>query len=105
MNGLTPQEFFYISMGSRSNAIDSNIKTAETGYVQRRLIKALEDLTIAYDGTVRDANGTIVQMSYGIDGYDSIKLEHVPIEIIKMNDLEMEKITSHILITLKYMSG
>ena len=91
MNGLTPQEFFYISMGSRSNAIDSNIKTAETGYVQRRLIKALEDLTIAYDGTVRDANGTIVQMSYGIDGYDSIKLEHVPIEIIKMNDLEMEK--------------
>jgi len=91
MNGLTPQEFFYISMGSRSNAIDSNIKTAETGYVQRRLIKALEDLTVAYDGTVRDANGTIVQMSYGIDGYDSIKLEHVPIEIIKMNDLEMEK--------------
>jgi DNA-directed RNA polymerase II subunit RPB1 len=92
MNGLTPQEFFYISMGSRSDAIDSNIKTAETGYVQRRLIKALEDLTVEYDGTVRDSTGNIVQMSYGRDGYDSIKLEHVPIKIIKRNDAEMETI-------------
>lgn len=92
MNGLTPQEFFYISMGSRSDAIDSNIKTAETGYVQRRLIKALEDLSIQYDGTIRDATGNIVQMAYGKDGLDSIKLEHVPINIIKRNNNEMEKI-------------
>jgi DNA-directed RNA polymerase II subunit RPB1 len=90
MNGLTPQEFFFTSMNSRSDAINSNIKTAETGYIQRRLIKSMEDLKVEYDGTVRDSAGNIVQVSYGTDGYDSIKLEHVPINLIKKNNLEME---------------
>ena len=92
MNGLTPQEFFFTSMNSRADAINSNIKTAETGYIQRRLIKAMEDLKVEYDGTVRDATGNIVQVSYGKDGYDSIRLEHVPIKIIKKSNKEMEEI-------------
>ena len=90
MNGLTPQEFFFTAMNSRGDAIDSNIKTAETGYIQRRLIKALEDLSVNYDGTVRDACKNIVQVSYGKDGYDSIKLEHVPLDLIKKNNETME---------------
>lgn len=91
MNGLTPQEFFFTSMNSRGDAIDSNIKTAETGYIQRRLIKALEDLKVEYDGTVRDASKNIVQFSYGRDGYDSIKLEHVKLNLIEKGNEEMEK--------------
>lgn len=90
MNGMTPQEFFFTSMNSRSDAINSNIKTAETGYIQRRLVKSMEDLKVEYDGTVRDAAGNIVQVSYGTDGYDSIKLEHVPFGLIKKNNSEME---------------
>lgn len=91
MNGLTPQEFFYISIGSRSDAIDGKLKTAETGYIQRRLIKSMEDLCVKYDGTIRDAVGNIVQVNYGEDGYDCVKIEDVPFFIINMDNEEMEK--------------
>jgi DNA-directed RNA polymerase beta' subunit len=91
MNGTSPSEFFFTSMNSRADAINSNIKTAETGYIQRRLVKSMEDLKVEYDGTVRDATGNIVQLSYGVDGYDSIKLEHVHLNLIKYNDEKMEK--------------
>ena len=90
MNGLSPSEFFFTSMNSRGDAINSNIKTAETGYMQRRLIKAMEDLKVEYDGTIRDASKNIVQFYYGIDGYNSIKIEHVKLSLIKYNDEKME---------------
>ncbi|CAI7878356.1 unnamed protein product, partial [Closterium sp. NIES-54] len=51
------------------------VKTAETGYMSRRLMKALEDLSVAYDGTVRNASGGIVQMRYGDDGMDPAHME------------------------------
>lgn len=53
LNGLTPSEFFFHAMGGREGLIDTAVKTAETGYIQRRLIKALEDVMAKYDGTVR----------------------------------------------------
>ena len=53
LTGLTPQEFFFHAMGGREGLIDTAVKTAETGYIQRRLIKALEDVMVKYDGTVR----------------------------------------------------
>lgn len=53
VSGLTPQEFFFHAMGGREGLIDTAVKTAETGYIQRRLIKALEDVMVKYDGTVR----------------------------------------------------
>ena len=64
--------------------------TAESGYISRRLIKALEDVKILYDGTVRNASNNIVQFIYGDDGYDPIKLERVLVDLIKYNNLEME---------------
>lgn len=51
------------------------MKTADTGYMSRRLIKALEDLSIHYDNTVRSANGAIVQFLYGDDGMDPARME------------------------------
>lgn len=61
LQGLSPQEFFFHAMGGREGLIDTAIKTANSGYIQRRLVKALEDLSIHYDGTVRAATGAVVQ--------------------------------------------
>lgn len=90
MNGMTPQEFYMTTMNSRMDAINSKIKTAETGYMQRKLIKAMEDLKVEYDGTVRDACGNIVQVTYGEDGFDSVKLEHIPLRLINKSDKQMD---------------
>ena len=77
IRGLTPQEFFFHAMSGREGLIDTAVKTATTGYIQRRLIKAMEDITIQYDGTVRDARGNIIQYHYGEDGINSTKIESV----------------------------
>ena len=53
-SGLTPMEFFFHTMGGREGLVDSAVKTADTGYMQRRLMKALEDLCICYDNTGGD---------------------------------------------------
>jgi DNA-directed RNA polymerase II subunit RPB1 len=71
--GLTPAEFFFHAMGGREGLIDTAVKTAETGYIQRRLIKAMESVMINYDGTVRNAVGHLVQLRYGEDGLDGSK--------------------------------
>ena len=55
--------------------MDTAVKTAETGYMSRRLIKSLEDLSCQYDMTVRDATGNLVQFKFGDDGLDPTNLE------------------------------
>ncbi len=75
LRGLTPQEFFFHAMAGREGLIDTAVKTAETGYIQRRLVKALEDVTVCYDGTVRNSLGDIVQFVYGEDGMDGAFIE------------------------------
>lgn len=69
-DGLTATEFFFHTMGGREGLVDTAVKTAETGYMQRRLMKALEDLSVQYDNTVRSSNGTVVQFTYGDDGVE-----------------------------------
>src|ERR1700688_1169808 len=71
LGGLTPQEFFFHAMAGREGLIDTAVKTAETGYIQRRLVKALEDVMVRYDTTVRNSLGEIVQLLYGEDGMDA----------------------------------
>jgi DNA-directed RNA polymerase II subunit RPB1 len=79
--GLNPQEFYFHAMSGRIGLIDTAVKTASTGYIQRKLVKSLEDLKVVYDGTVRTANNNIVQFLYGDDGIDAVKLEFQSIEI------------------------
>ncbi|KND04665.1 DNA-directed RNA polymerase II subunit RPB1 [Spizellomyces punctatus DAOM BR117] len=86
LRGLTPQEFFFHAMGGREGLIDTAVKTAETGYIQRRLVKALEDLMAQYDGTVRNALGEIVQFCYGEDGMDGAKVEKQSLDTMKISD-------------------
>ena len=62
-------------MGGREGLIDTAVKTSETGYIQRKLIKAMEDLKTGYDLSVRNADGNIIQFIYGEDGFDYCKIE------------------------------
>ena len=85
IDGLTPQELFFHAMGGRVGLIDTAVKTSTTGYIQRRLIKGLEDLMVAYDMTVRTNKNKIVQFSYGDDNIDTIKVEDQAMPIVTMS--------------------
>lgn len=86
LRGLNPQEFFFHAMSGREGLIDTAVKTSETGYTQRQLIKAMEDLMIQHDGTVRDAVGNVVQFYYGEDGTNSTKIESSAVPLDKDYD-------------------
>ena len=70
--GIRPQEFFFHAMAGREGLIDTAVKTSRSGYLQRCLIKHLEQLMVNYDYTVRDNDGNIVQFYYGEDSIDTI---------------------------------
>lgn len=89
VKGLTPQEFFFHAMSGREGLIDTAVKTAETGYIQRQMVKAMEDLVTQHDGTVRDARNQIVQFHYGEDGISSTKVETQGLPIHGMTDEEI----------------
>ena len=89
IQGLTPQELFFHAMGGRVGLIDTAVKTSTTGYIQRRLIKGMEDLKIEYDMTVRNNMGKIIQFEYGDDGIDTTKVENQTFPIIKMTTEEI----------------
>ncbi|KAH7924840.1 beta and beta-prime subunits of DNA dependent RNA-polymerase [Leucogyrophana mollusca] len=74
-SGLLPTEFLFHAISGREGLVDTAVKTAETGYMQRRLMKALEDLTTQYDLSVRNSTGGVVQFTYGDDGLDPACLE------------------------------
>ncbi len=70
---LDPIEFFFDAMNSRENLMDKSLHTRHSGYMERRLVNALQDLRVEYDGTVRDSRGRIVQFTAGEDGIDPAK--------------------------------
>jgi DNA-directed RNA polymerase II subunit RPB1 len=92
VKGLTPQEFFFHAMSGREGLIDTAVKTAETGYIQRQMVKAMEDLVTQHDGTVRDARGGIVQFHYGEDGISCTKVETQGLPIHNMSNDEIRKL-------------
>lgn len=75
MSGLNFLEYIYHAMAGRNGVISTSIKTAETGYLQRKLVKRLEDIVSYYDATVRGGGGIIIQYVYGGDGYDGAHVE------------------------------
>jgi DNA-directed RNA polymerase subunit A' len=70
LNGLRPDEFFFGAMTGRDAMMDTALRTPKSGYLYRRLVSALQDFIVEYDGTVRDANEGIVQYAFGGDGLD-----------------------------------
>lgn len=89
INGLSPQELFFHAMGGRVGLIDTAVKTSTTGYIQRRLIKGLEDLMVSYDMTVRTNKNKIVQFAYGDDNIDTTKVEDQSIPIVSMSSQDI----------------
>ena len=84
IQGLTPQELFFHAMGGRVGLIDTAVKTSQTGYIQRRLIKGMEDICVKYDMTCRNNKNKIVQFSYGSDGINPMFVEAQTFPIISM---------------------
>lgn len=84
-SGLTPTEYFFHSMGGREGLVDTAVRTSRSGYMQRRLINALEDIKVEDDGTVRHTGGNIIQFIYGEDGVD-------PARSINGNAVDIDRI-------------
>ena len=91
VNGLTPQEFFFHAMGGREGLIDTAVKTSETGYIQRKLVKAMEDCKINFDMSVRNASGQIIQFLYGDDGMNAVKLENHNMYYVEFDEDKMRE--------------
>lgn len=72
-DGLDPVEFFFHAVAGREGLVDTAVRTQQSGYMQRRLINALEHLRVHYDRTIRDPAGNIIQLKYGEDGIDPSK--------------------------------
>jgi len=85
ISGLSAPELFFHAMGGRIGLIDTAIKTSSTGYIQRRLIKGLEDLKVEYDMTVRNNMGRITQFAYGDDSIDTTKVENQSMRLVTMS--------------------
>ncbi len=81
-SGLHPTEYFFHAMGGREGLVDTAVRTSRSGYMQRRLINALEDLKVKEDGTVRNTADTIIQFRFGEDGVDpSRSVQGVAVDI------------------------
>jgi len=87
--GLTPEEWFFTMAGGREGLIDTSQKTSETGDIQRKLIKSMENLAVAYDGSMRNISGTIIQYACGDDGFDTTRL-------MKVNSSDHDSLASFI---------
>jgi DNA-directed RNA polymerase beta' subunit len=73
IHGINPKEFWFHAAAGREGITDTAMKTADTGYIQRKMVKVMEDLCVKYDGTVRNSTGSIIQLCYGEDGIDGSK--------------------------------
>ncbi len=79
--GLTPFEVFWNIMNGREGLMDKSLRTRKSGYMQRRLVNALQDLKVEEDGSVRSSRGVIVQFLAGEDGISPLKSSWGKIEI------------------------
>ena len=91
LTGLDPSEFYFHAMGGREGLIDTAVKTADTGYISRRLMKALEDVMVKYDGTVRTSREVLIQFLYGEDGMAGEHFEKIPIKLQELDNAELDK--------------
>lgn len=77
LTGIRPQEYYFHCMAGREGLVDTAVKTSRSGYLQRCLVKHLEELKICYDFTVRNGEGGVVQFLYGEDGLDPTKASYL----------------------------
>ncbi|KAF4688082.1 DNA-directed RNA polymerase II subunit RPB1 [Perkinsus olseni] len=104
--GLTPQEFFFHAMGGREGIIDTACKTAETGYIQRRLIKSMESIK-SYQYFVIFSRQPISgeELEYGEDGMTAEYIEDQDIELMKISHERLAAIAKHDYLNPDYGRG
>lgn len=90
LDGLKGYEAFIFTAAGREGLIDTAIKTASTGYLQRKLIKGLEDLSIKYDGTNRNSRGVVIQYVYGENGINQACQTEIKLNIMDMDNKKLE---------------
>ncbi len=95
--GLKPAEFFFHAMGGREGLVDTAVRTSTSGYMQRRLVNALQDMIIENDGTVRNSDKNIIQFRYGDDGIDPMHTDHsaavnLDVLLLKAKNLDINQI-------------
>jgi DNA-directed RNA polymerase subunit A' len=100
-NGLKPVEFFFHAMGGREGLVDTAVRTSTSGYMQRRLVNALQDMVVENDGTVRNSDKNIIQFRYGDDGIDPMHTDHgsavnLDVLLLKAKALDVEHIREEI---------
>ena len=93
-HGLTPTEFFFHHVTAREGMIDTAVKTSDSGYLQRKLIKGMEDIMMAYDKTIRSGNNVLIQIIYGDNNINQTFYKEVEIKLINMSNTELIKIFS-----------
>jgi len=96
-NGLKPAEFFFHAMGGREGLVDTAVRTSTSGYMQRRLVNALQDMVIENDGTVRNSDKNIIQFKFGDDGIDVMHTDHgkavnLDVLLLKAKSLNVDNI-------------
>jgi len=89
IDGLTPSQFFKHAQGGREGLVDTAIKTAQTGFLQRKAMKSCEALAVRYDRTVRDATNQIVSMRFGDNALDTRSLVRKQLRFIGMSGAQL----------------
>ncbi len=100
-NGLRPAEFFFHSMGGREGLVDTAVRTSTSGYMQRRLVNALQDMVVENDGTVRNSDKNVIQFRFGDDGIDPMRTDHsssvnLDVLLLKAKALDVDQIREEI---------
>ena len=89
--GLSSREFFMHTMAGREGLIDTSVKTSSTGYLQRKLMKGMESIRVAYDLTCRNSRQNIIQFEYGADGYDAVYVVRQSMDALKLSRASLEE--------------
>ncbi len=84
--GLSPTELFYHAIGGREGLVDTAVKTSQTGYLQRRMNKSMEDHTLGNDGTIRNAMSEVVSFVWGSDGMNPCHLQRVRMHLVASSE-------------------
>ena len=91
ISGLSPDELFFHAMGGRVGLIDTAVKTSTTGYIQRRLIKGMEDIQVMYDNTIRNNKNKVIQFSYGGTNWDTTMIESMHFQLVDNKTIDIYK--------------
>ena len=100
-NGLKPVEFFFHAMGGREGLVDTAVRTSTSGYMQRRLVNALQDMVVENDGTVRNSDKNVIQFIWGDDGIDAMHTDHgaavnLDVLLLKAKALDVNEVREEI---------